>query len=80
VTSPDPFIPRILRSEQGTVAVQVDPNWFPGATEPVFRLAHLGPDGVELMRAMKMPLQPGAVLQRSFFHQHEGTVFVELTP
>lgn len=58
------FIPRVLRSDAGSVAVEVGPG-APGFFD-LYQLVVLGPDGVKFLQASNLPTAPGAMLTRVF--------------
>lgn len=62
-----PFIPRVLRSDAGSVAVEVGPG-APDAAgfADLYQLVVLGPDGLKFLRAFNLPTAPGAMLTRDF--------------
>jgi hypothetical protein len=81
MANPDPFIPSVLRSSKGTIAIQVNPaSMLLGGSRIYYRLVHLGPDGIELLDSMKMPLQPGAMVELTALRHTLVTSFTELQP
>lgn len=66
-TTTAPFIPRVLRSAEGSVAVEVGPGApaAPGFAD-VYQLVVLGPDGIAFLKTFGLPLAPGAMLTREF--------------
>lgn len=60
-----PFMPRVLRSDAGSVAVEVGPR-APDAPDftDLYQLVTLGPDGIEFLTRLNLPRSPGAMLSR----------------
>jgi hypothetical protein len=68
VTTPaPPFIPRVLRSDAGSVAVEVGPGApdAPGFAD-LYQLVVLGPDALRFLQTFNLPQSPGAMLTRDF--------------
>jgi hypothetical protein len=80
MASPEPFIPRVLRSEYGTVAVQLNPATM--GHDDIYELVALGPDGIGLARAWGLREQTGLVTNLQFLMNFAPDVlaFHELTP
>lgn len=77
-TTTTPFIPRVLRSDAGSVAVEVGPGApdAPGFAG-LYQLVVLGPDGLAFLKAFNLPMVPGAMLTRDMLC--EGLCWRELT-
>lgn len=73
----EPFIPRVLRTEQGTVAVELHPAYTSGVLD-LFQVCHAGPD----FRATPLIGLPWRTcgMTEEMLVEGVGLVFVELTP
>lgn len=75
MASPEPFLPRVLRTEQGTVAVEL-PTQATDGVPGLFRVVQAGPDwlmcpasGLQNWRNVGFPDE----LLTSYLHVHELT-------